>query len=142
MPRGSSRAIVFHCKGIVKGYFRGEALVTNKPISFLGGVDPLTSVITEKGHDLEGKALAGKVLIMPHGKGSSVGSYIIYGLAKRGLAPGAIVTVKADLMTLTGCILSDVPLVDKISSEALSMIRNGDLVEVDACRGLVKVISR
>ncbi len=142
MSERSSGTVVFQGKGIVKGYFRGEALVTNKPISFLGGVDLSTGRILEKNHELEGATLAGRVLLMPHGKGSTVGSYVLYGLAKRKLAPGAIVTVKVDLMTLTGCVISEIPLVDRVPEEALSTIKNGDVVEVDAFRGLIKVISR
>ncbi|MHC1628171.1 MAG: aconitase X swivel domain-containing protein [Candidatus Nezhaarchaeales archaeon] len=142
MSKRGSRTITFRGKGIVKGYFRGEALVTNKPISFLGGVDSSTGIVLEKNHDLEGATLAGKVLLMPHGKGSTVGSYVIYGLAKRKLAPGAIVTIKVDLMTLTGCVISEIPLIDRVPEEALSMIKSGDIIEIDAFRGLVKVISR
>lgn len=134
--------MTFQGKSVVKGCFRGEALVTVKPISFLGGVDPNTGKILERNSDLEGATLAGKVLLMPHGRGSTVGSYVLYSLAKRGLAPGAIVTVKVDLMTLTGCVISRIPLIDQIPEKTLYMIKNGDIVEVDAFRGLLRVFSR
>lgn len=141
MHRGSHE-VVFKGKSVVKGYFRGEALVTNMPISFLGGVDLSTGTIVERGHELMGKSLAGKALILPHGKGSTVGSYVMYSLAKQGLAPKAIVTVKADLMILTGCVISRIPLIDRVSEEVLGVFKSGDLVEVDANSGFLKKISR
>lgn len=141
MLEGGSE-LVFKGKGVVKGYYRGEALVTGMPISFLGGVDPLTGMIVENGHELRGKTLAGKVLILPHGKGSTVGSYVIYSLAKRGLAPRAIVTLKVDLMILTGCVISGIPLLDGIPREALKAIKCNDIVEVDSFHGILRRVSR
>ena len=63
---------------IFSGKVEGEALVSQMGISFYGGVDPDTGVILEKGHDLEGQSIAGKVLVFPSGKGSTVGSYTLY----------------------------------------------------------------
>lgn len=137
-----SHEVMFKGKSIVKGYFRGEALVTSMPISFLGGVDPSTGVIVEVHHELRGKVLADKALILPHGKGSTVGSYVIYSLAKRGLAPRAIATIRADLMILTGCVISGIPLLSGVPREALSLIKCGDIVEVDAIHGTLRRVSR
>lgn len=134
--------VIFRGKGVVRGYFRGEALVTSMPISFLGGVDSSTGMVVDRGHELRGKVLADKVLILPHGKGSTVGSYVIYSLAKRGLAPRAIVTLRVDLMILTGCVISGIPLLDEVPREALSVIKCGDIVEVDASRGILRRVSR
>jgi predicted aconitase with swiveling domain len=67
-------------RGISKGLGRGELLVSPAPISFLSGVNPDTGVVVEKGHPLEGKTIAGRVLAFPYGKGSTVGSYIIYAI--------------------------------------------------------------
>ena len=59
---------------IYKGKAQGEALVTTQPISFYGGVDPATGIIIEKGHELQGQSVKGKILVFPTGKGSTVGS--------------------------------------------------------------------
>ncbi len=131
---------MFKGKGIVKGSFRGKALVARKPISFLGGVDTSTGTIIERGHELRGEALAERALILPHGKGSTVGSYVLYSLAKRGLAPKAIVTVKTDLMILTGCVISGIPLLSEVPKEVLYVVKSGDVVEVDAHRGILRLI--
>ncbi|RLF22187.1 MAG: hypothetical protein DRJ68_01880 [Thermoprotei archaeon] len=139
MSKRSRRVVTYRCRGLVKGRAMGEALVSSRPISFLGGVDPSSGVIVERGHDLEGLSVAGKVLIIPHGKGSTVGSYVLYSLAKRGLAPSAIVTVKVDLMTLTGCVISGITLLDGVPREALADIKCRSRVEVDGFKGLLKV---
>ncbi|PVX27019.1 MAG: hypothetical protein CW716_04470, partial [Candidatus Bathyarchaeum sp.] len=65
---------------ISKGIAEAEALTTTMPISFYGGVDPETSEILEKGHELQGKQIKGKILVFPNGKGSTVGSYTLYRL--------------------------------------------------------------
>jgi predicted aconitase with swiveling domain len=139
MPGRGLRVISFKGRGIVKGFFHGEALVAREPISFLGGVDPSTGTVVERGHELKGKTLAGKALIMPHGKGSTVGSYVLYSLAKKGLAPKAIATVKTDLMTLTGCVISGIPLLSEVPREVLGVVKNGDVVEIDARGGVLRV---
>jgi predicted aconitase with swiveling domain len=53
---------------IYKGKVSGQALVSSQGISFFGGVDPDTGIIVERGHELEGKSIAGKVLVFPMGK--------------------------------------------------------------------------
>jgi len=123
---------------IIAGKCRGIALVTAKPISFLGGVDPETGTITEQNHDLHGQKIADKILCFPHGHGSTVGSYVLYALKKRGLAPKAIIAENADTVVTVGAIIAEIPMVDRID---LTKIRNGDLLEIRACEGsaVVKV---
>jgi len=115
-------------RAIWRGWARGEALVSNQPISFYGGVDPETGRIIEKGHELEGRSIAGKILVFPYGKGSTVGSYIILRLKRRGIAPKAIVNLRCEPIIAVGAIIAEIPTIDKID---VSMIRDGDLVEVD-----------
>ena len=110
------------------GWAKGEALVSNQPISFYGGIDPMTGEIVEKGHELEGKSIAGKILVFPYGKGSTVGSYIILRLKKRGMAPKAMVNIRCEPIIAVGAIIAEIPTIDRID---ISRIRNGDLVEVD-----------
>ncbi|MCG2727577.1 MAG: DUF126 domain-containing protein, partial [Candidatus Methanoperedenaceae archaeon] len=97
---------------VSRGYAEGEALVTSQSISFLGSVDTKTGVVVEKGHELEGKSIKGKVLVFPGGKGSTVGSYAIYQLKKNGAAPCPMVNIKAEPIFAVGAIISDIPLVD------------------------------
>lgn len=119
---------------VFRGKVAGEALVTTQDISFYGGCDPQTGQIVEKGHELEGKSVAGKVLVFPTGKGSTVGSYILYALRKNGKAPIAIVNKTVDPVIAVGCIISEIPAVDQVQIDKL---RSGQKVEVDADHGVV-----
>ncbi|MEM3612461.1 MAG: DUF126 domain-containing protein [Candidatus Bathyarchaeia archaeon] len=129
--------MVLRGRGIVEGYCKAEALVSAKPISFLGDVDPETGKIIEKRHDLFGESIKDKVLCFPHGHGSTVGSYVLYSLAKKGLAPKAIINYKADPVIVVGAVIANIPMVDQID---ISWIKNGDLIEVDAHKGTVKIL--
>lgn len=121
---------------IAGGNARGKALVSTEPISFYGGVDPDTGVIVEKGHPLEGKSISGKVFVFPRGKGSTVGSYVIYRLKKNGKAPLAIVNHECETIIAVGAIISEIPCVDNVD---ISGIVTGDTVMVDGDKGVVDV---
>lgn len=113
---------------IKEGKVQGEALVSPEPIGFLGGVDPETGIVVEPGHPLEGRCIAGKVLVFPTGKGSTVSSYTLYRLAKKELAPAAIVNVESDPVVAVGAIIAEIPMVDRIDIED---IETGDVVNID-----------
>ena len=122
---------------IFKGKVMGEALVTRDDISFYGGCDPETGEIVEKGHHLEGKSISGKILVFPTGKGSTVGSYVLYALKKAGKAPLALINRTTDPVVAVGCIISEIPAVDQID---IGKIETGQKVEVDADNGVVSII--
>ena len=124
---------------IVEGTCTAEALVSAKPISFLGGVDPADGRIIEKGHDLCGTCIKDKVLVFPHGHGSTVGSYVLYSLSKKGLAPAAIINQTADPVVVVGAIIANIPMIDQVD---IGKIRTGDTVEVDGCRGVARILKR
>lgn len=133
--------MIIHCKKVSKGKATGEALITREPLSFLGGVDPATGTIIEKGHPLENKSLAGKVLIFPNGKGSTVGAYVLYQLKKNGKAPAAIINLKTDPMVASGAIIAGIPTLHKPREEQeLMNLPNGLKVFVNADEGYAEVI--
>ena len=113
---------------ICEGKAEGEALVTSQPISFFGGVNPKTGIVVEKGHELEGKCVKDKILVFPTGKGSTVGSYVIYQLKKNGVAPKAIINQECETIVAVGSIISNIPCVDRID---ISKIRTGNRVRVN-----------
>jgi predicted aconitase with swiveling domain len=119
---------------ISKGVAEGEALTTTMPISFYGGVDPETSEILEKGHELQGKQIKGKILVFPNGKGSTVGSYTLYRLKKGGVAPAGIINRDCETVVAVGAIISEIPCVDEID---ISKIETGDTVRIE--NGVVKI---
>lgn len=119
---------------IFKGKIKSEALVTSQPISFYGGVDPDSGVLIEKGHELEGKNVKGKILVFPTGKGSTVGSYTLYRMKKNNTAPAGIINKECETIVAVGAIISEIPCVDKID---ISKIKTGEIVELD--NGVVKI---
>ncbi len=122
---------------IKSGRGEGPALVSTAPIGFLGGVDPDTGLVLEPGHPLQGRSVAGTVLVFPTGKGSTVGSYTILRLARSGRGPAAIVNADSEAIVAVGAIIADIPMVDQID---ISLIRDGDWVTVED--GTVTVTAR
>ncbi|MBN2517740.1 MAG: DUF126 domain-containing protein [Candidatus Altiarchaeota archaeon] len=113
---------------IFKGKVKAEALVAKDQVSFYGGVDPERGIITEKGHELDGKSFAGKILVFPSGKGSTVGSYGLYRLKKNGVAPAGMINKECEAIVAVGAIISEIPMVDKID---ITKIKTGDRIEMD-----------
>lgn len=121
---------------IYTGIAAGEALVTTMGISFFGGVDPDSGVVVERGHELEGQTIVGKILVFPTGKGSTVGSYTLYRLKLNGKAPAAIINEECETITAVGCIISEIPCVDHISIRSL---RSGMHLIVDGEQATVRI---
>lgn len=124
---------------IYPGKVEGEAIVAKEPLGFYGCVNAKTGVVIEKGSELEGKSIKGKILVFPCGKGSTVGSYVIYGLAANKVAPKAIINKETETIVATGVILGGIPCVDKID---ISEIKTGDVLSVDAEKGIVEIVKR
>ncbi len=121
---------------ISPGKTEGIAIVSGEPIGFYGGIDIKTGNVIEKGHPLEGKCVTDKILVFPCGKGSTVGSYVIYGLKKNGVAPKGIINKETETIVATGVILADIPCVDQIDIEK---IKDGDTVLLDADNATVEI---
>ena len=113
---------------IKAGKAEGEALVSSEPIGFLGGIDPETGQVIEPGHCLLGKCVAGRVLVFPTGKGSTVGSYTLYRMAVAGTAPAAIVNAESEAIVAVGAIIAEIPMVDQID---ITEIASGDRIRVE-----------
>ncbi len=120
---------------IKAGQAEGIALVSPEPLGFLGGVDPETGQVVEPGHPLHGQCVAGRILVFPSGKGSTVGSYTLYRMARAGTAPAAILNAESEAIVAVGAIIGDIPMVDQID---ISLIQTGDRVRLDAGRVTVE----
>lgn len=133
-------ATVLKGRKVVGGSAKGEALVSPEPICFLGGIDVKTGKVTEVGHPLEGKSIAGKVLVFPMGKGSTGGSYLIYEAVENGVGPCAMLNRNVEQVTAIGCIIAELPIIDQLEPDPISAIKDGDMVEVDADQGIVRIV--
>ncbi len=126
------------CHKVSSGCAAGEAIVTRDALSFLGNVNPETGEVVDPEHELYGKCIAGKVLIFPGGKGSTVGSYIIYQLKKRDKAPIAMINLKSEPIVAIGAVISGIPLVDRVTEDILHL-KDGTHVIVNADEGLIEI---
>ena len=122
---------------VCAGRARGKALVCNKALSFLGGVGPLTGVIQDTDQAVRGENVADRILVFPRGRGSTVGSYVVYELKCNGLAPAGIVNIEAETIVATGAIMSRIPMVDRVD---ITKIPQGSFVEMDADVAEVRVL--
>jgi predicted aconitase with swiveling domain len=122
-------------RAVKAGSAAGLALVSAEPIGFLGGVDPETGIVVEPGHPLEGQSVSGRVLVFPTGKGSTVGSYTLYRMAKAGAAPAAIINAESEAIVAVGAIISGIPMVDRVD---IARIQTGDRVSVSGERVTVE----
>jgi len=116
---------------IYNGSASGIVIKSSEPIGFFGHVDPETGIYREAGHPLDGKKITGRVLVFPAAKGSTVYSYVIYGLSKSGMAPVAMLMGECDTITAVGAIIGEIPAVDGID---ISRIPNDKMVTIDGGR--------
>ncbi len=121
---------------ISPGKTESVAIVSEEPIGFYGGIDIKTGIVIEKDHPLEGRSVKDKILVFPCGKGSTVGSYVIYGLKKNGVGPSGIINKETETIVATGVILAGIPCVDQIKIEK---IKDGDTILLDADNGIVEI---
>ena len=134
--------IILRGRKIIGGMAEGEAVVTRQPVSFLGGVNPDKGTVVERGHELEGQNITGKIFIFPHGKGSTAGPYIIYAMAKRKTAPSGMINLEAEPIIAVGAAMGNIPLVDRLDKDPLEIISSGDRVKIDGDRGTVEVTKK
>ena len=127
-------------RGISEGIGKGEVIILKEPFGFYGNIDSKTGIIIEKGNPLEGVCIKDKVFVFPNGKGSTVGSYVIYGLKKNGVAPSAIINLETETIVATGVILAGIPCVDKPDENLIETLKDGDFVEVDGNKGEIRIL--
>jgi predicted aconitase with swiveling domain len=131
--------MILQGRKIFGGKAKGSAMVSRDAVSFFGGVNPDTGVIEEEGHPLEGKSVSGRVLVFPHGKGSTVGSYTLYRMMKTGTAPIAILNRECETIVAVGAIIAEIPCVDQID---IDQIPDDAVLLIDADNGRVEVVNR
>ena len=130
--------MVIKCRTISKGEATGELIMSTQPLSFLGGVNPDTGEVIDPNHELKGKFINDKILFIPGGKGSTVGSYVIFQMKKNNVAPLAIICLNAEPIIATGAIISDIPMVD--SPKSTDGLVNGVKLGVNAEKGEIRLL--
>ena len=88
------------------GEVEAAALVLLEPLSFWGGVEVATGAIIDRSHPDLGKNIAGKILVMPSGRGSSSSSSVLAEAIRRGAAPAGILLARPDPILTVGAIVA------------------------------------
>lgn len=81
-------------------------LTTTVPLSFWGGIDPLTGVIVDKTHPLFGICVSGTIFCLPSGRGSCTASQVLLELIMNNKAPRAIVLRDLDGLVCVGALVA------------------------------------
>lgn len=125
---------------LVAGTARGAALVLDEPLSFWGGIEPATGEVIDVRHPQRGEKVAGRILVMPSGRGSSSSSSVLAETVRAGTAPAAIILAEPDPILALGAIVArelygrTIPIV-----VAKPGIRTGFDVVVDAGTTVAKI---
>jgi hypothetical protein len=120
---------------LVAGTASGEVLRLDEPLSFWGGVETVEGRIIDQRHPQVGEIVAGRVLVMPFGRGSSSGSSVICEAVRAGTAPAAILMAERDDIIALGAIAADevyglvMPVV-VLAQEDLDGLHDGAMVAV------------
>jgi predicted aconitase with swiveling domain len=120
---------------LTHGVATGEILRLAEPISFWGGVEPLTGIIGDIHHPNYGQSVVGKILVLEASRGSSSGAYSLMELMRAKLAPAAIVLLEPDGIICTGVLVGQetygmqLPVI-QMTSQALDSLKTGFFGEV------------
>ncbi len=124
-------------KPVVAGSAKGEALVSQEPLSLWGGYDQKTGEIIDRRHPLSGQVAAGRVLVLPYSRGSSTTTAVLLEALRAGVAPAAILTTGEDaFFALAGIVAeemygSGIPIL-ALDRAAFERLETGQWIEIDA----------
>jgi predicted aconitase with swiveling domain len=112
------------------------AVTAAEPLSFWGGLNPDTGEIIDRRHPLSGRIVTGRVLVLPHGRGSCSASGVFLEAIRNGTAPAAVVVSRVDPIIGLGAILGEelyartIPVV-LVSPDDRAAIADGDRIEIN-----------
>ena len=122
---------------LIDGRAEGQALVLDEPLSFWGGVDPMTGLIIDQRHPQRGEDVSGRVLVMPAGRGSSSSSTVLAEAARAAHGPVAVLLREPDPIIVVGALVVgildaiDIPVV-VLSEPDYARLTSGDWLSVSA----------
>ena len=130
-------AELIKARPIIAGTARGEVLVSREPLSFWGGYDQETGEIIDRRHPLSGQNAAGRILVLPHSRGSSTTTAVLLEALRAGTAPAAIVTTAKDaFFALAGVVAeemygSGIPILS-VDQAAFERLETGQQIRIEA----------
>jgi len=129
-------AFVIEGRAVVPGVVRAPVLACGEPLSFWGGYDQATGEIIDRRHPLSGEQGAGRVIAVPHTRGSSTTTGILLESVRAGVAPAALVTVETDPFLALASIVagemygSSFPVV-AVDAASFRSLRSGQIVSIE-----------
>ncbi|MGB8361180.1 MAG: DUF126 domain-containing protein [Acidimicrobiia bacterium] len=93
-------------RALVPGRVAGEVIVLEESLSFWGGYDPVSGFIIDGAHPQHGETLAGKIVVMPHGRGSSSASSVLAEALRLGTGPAGLVLDEPDQILVIGSLVA------------------------------------
>src|SRR5580698_3989898 len=96
----------FEALTLVRGAASGPTLRLDEPLSFWGGLDSATGTIIDRLHPQRGACVAGRILMMPTGRGSSSGSATLAEALRLGKGPAAILMLERDAIVVVGAMVA------------------------------------
>ena len=136
------RKIILRGKPVIEGIVEGEAIVTKQRLNFLHDINKETGEIILEGHELYGKSVKDKILVLPSGVGTVGLSTILYTLIKNGVGPKGLISQELETSLTFGAILANIPMVAQLDRNPVEVIETGDLVKIDGSRGIVEIIKK
>jgi uncharacterized protein len=91
---------------LMTGDAAGAPLRLDEPLSFWGGLDPVTGTIIDRRHPQRSASVAGRILMMPAGRGSSGGSASLAEALRLGKGPAAILLLERDSIIIVGALVA------------------------------------
>ena len=122
-------------KVIIPGEARGEALVSDEPLSFWGGYDWQTGEIIDRRHKLSGAIAKDKILAIPFTRGSSTTTAVLLEAIRAKTAPAAILTTDTDFFFALASVVADelytspLPLVS-LTENDFAQLQTGDEIQI------------
>lgn len=113
----------------------GRALVLDEPLSLWGGMDPATGELVDAHHPQRGARLAGRIVVMPAGRGSSSSASVLAEAVRAGTAPAAILLGEPELILSIGSAVAEelyrvrVPVV-VIGPDRVAAVADGDEIRI------------
>ncbi len=135
-----SEPVTIRGRGIARGRAEGRALIADATLSFWGEVDPVAGTVISAGHLLEGRCIAGKVLVIRSTPGSSATPMVLRLASLEGKAPAALVNLEVDALAALGCIVNQIPMIADLECDPFSLVCDGDHLVVDADCGSLTIM--
>ncbi len=134
----------FKGRPVLPGNVRGHAVVSRHGLNMLASIKIKGGRFSRKvtysePNDFEphGNVITGAILCLPQTIGSTIGGRMIEGLAKKGLAPKAMLfSLKIDTLAAAGVVLAEIwagnriVTVDELGSGFLETVQEGQIIEV------------